>query len=261
MDNLVDKFKGIDTTDLPDFYVLTSPLDMALWVLLAAKDKLGIERLSADDISEVLVHSMEVSIKPRAIANAFNRSRGKKVHIITADSKIYYKIMKEGRDYLIGSVEETLFLQLHYFEPGKPYKSKKVLREKVFPLLSGPLKIVDPYCGIRTLDLVTEGNTQKIQLLTRLENISNKKKQEEFVREIAEFKTEHPIVEIRNWTKSELHDRYIISESSLVILGQSIKDLGTKESFAVVFERQHFESIFDDLLSAFNRRWNGAELI
>jgi hypothetical protein len=233
---------------------------MALWVLRVGKDKLGITQMSADDISDVLVQAKERSIKPRAISNAFNRTRGKKIHINTVGSKIYYQIMKEGRDHLIRGSKEELCLQLHYFEPGKPYKNKSILRDKVFPLLSGSLKIVDPYCGIRTLDLIAK-STQKVQLLTRIESLNNKKKQEEFVREFAEFKIEHQEVEVRNWTKSELHDRYILSKNSLVILGQSIKDLGTKESFAVVFARQHFENIFDDLLSAFNRRWQEAESI
>ncbi len=256
---LLEKFRKVETDGLPEFYSLTSPLDMALWVLLAGKDKLEIAKMSADDISDVLVQNKERSVMPRAIANAFNRA-GKKVHVITVESKAYYQIMKEGRDHLIQNSKES-HLQLHYFEPGKPYKNKSVLREKVFPLLSGQLKIVDPYCGIRTLDLVKNARTQKVQLLTRLSSLNNKKKQEEFIREFAEFKIEHPDVEIRDWTKSELHDRYILSKSSLVILGQSIKDLGTKESFGVILERQHFENIFDDLLSAFNRRWQGAESI
>ena len=257
MSGLVDGFKRLDTSDLPDFYGLTSPLDMALWVLLVAKDKLGIEQLAADDIADVLVQAKERSTTPQAIANAFNRASGKKIHIITGGSKAYYQIMKEGRDHLIRDSKEASLL-LHYFEPGKPYKNKSVLRENIFPSLGGPLKIVDPYCGIRTLDLVISTNAQKVQLLTRLANLNNKKKEEEFVREFAEFKIEHPEVEIRNWTKSELHDRYILSESSLVILGQSIKDLGTKESFAVIFAQQHFKNIFDDILSAFNRRWQDA---
>ena len=260
MSGLVDGFKRLDTSDLPDFYGLTSPLDMALWVLLVAKDKLGIEQLAADDIADVLVQAKERSTTPQAIANAFNRASGKKIHIITGGPKAYYQIMKEGRDHLIRGSEEASLL-LHYFEPGKPYQNKSILREKVLPLLGGPLKIVDPYCGIRTLDLVVNANTEKVQLLTQLSSLNNKKKEEEFVREFAEFKIEHPEVEIRNWTKSELHDRYILSENSLVILGQSIKDLGTKESFAVVFARQHFGNIFDDILSAFNRRWQGAEPI
>jgi hypothetical protein len=259
MDNIVDKFLKVVTDDLPDFYSLILPLDMALWVLLVGKDKLGITQISADDISDVLVQAKERSVSSRAITNAFNRC-GKKVHIHDLGSKTYYEIMKEGRDHLMRR-EIKGNLQLYYFEPGKPYKNKSVLREKVFPSLGGPLKVVDPYCSIRTLDLIKITSSQKIQLLTRLANLNNKKKEEEFIREFAEFKIEHPNVEIRNWTKSELHDRYILSTSFLVILGQSIKDIGTKESFAVVFAQQNFKNIFDDILSAFNRRWQDAELI
>jgi hypothetical protein len=260
MCNLVEKFKKADTSDLLDLDSLITPLDMALWVLLTAKDKYGIDRLSAEDIAVILVEAKERSVTHRAIANAFNRAKGKKVHVSNVDSKALYQIMKKGRDHLLQKAGADS-IQVYHFEPGRRYTSKSILRRNVLSELKGGLKIVDPYCGIGTLDLIISAGAQKVQLLTRLASLNNKKKQDEFLRDFNEFKTEHQGVEVRDWKESELHDRYILSNRSLVILGQSIKDVGAKESFAVVFERKHFESMVADLEGAFDRRWKIATII
>ena len=47
MDNVEDiiaEFKKVDISDLPDFYNYRKPLEMGLWVLWGAKDKLGIKK-------------------------------------------------------------------------------------------------------------------------------------------------------------------------------------------------------------------------
>ena len=162
MCNIVEKFKKVDTSGLPDLDSLTTPLDMALWVLLTAKDKYGIDRLSAEDIAVILVEAKERSVTNRAIANAFNRAKGKKVHVSTVDSKALYQIMKKGRDHLLQkAVVDSI--QMYHFEPGQRYTSKSILRRNVLSELKGGLKIVDPYCGIGTLDLIISAGAQKVR--------------------------------------------------------------------------------------------------
>ena len=53
-------------------------------------------------------------------------------------------------------------------------------------------------------------------------------------------------------------DRYIISSDSLVILGHSIKDIGSKESFAVTLSSHTNKNIVEALTENFNRRWKKA---
>jgi hypothetical protein len=69
------------------------------------------------------------------------------------------------------------------------------------------------------------------------------------------FKSEYPDVEFRSYSRSEIHDRYIMSPEKLVILGYSLKDLGAKESFAIVLDKKTSRDVFDALTQNFNRRW------
>ena len=56
-------------------------------------------------------------------------------------------------------------------------------------------------------------------------------------------------------TASDIHDRYIISSDSLVILGHSIKDLGGSESFAVKLDKNLIADMYETVKSNFDRRW------
>lgn len=51
---------------------------------------------------------------------------------------------------------------------------------------------------------------------------------EQIIREIEEFKKENKNFEIKNYINHDIHDRYIISENSVIIPGHGIKDLGKK---------------------------------
>jgi len=160
--------------------------------------------------------------------------------------------MKPGKDYLIpqeGSIE------VFYFEPGKRYTSKRLLSKKILDSLKGELKIVDPYCGERTLDVLKDVKNRAIKFLTKVGNLREKERNQ-FLRELRDFKSENPNkIKFGNYSHTDIHDRYIISSESLVILGHSIKDLGAKESFAIILNKDTNRNIFDALLENFNRRW------
>ena len=81
------------------------------------------------------------------------------------------------------------------------------------------------------------------------------KARERFLRELKDFKSENPDMEFRDYPSADLHDRDIISLSSLVILGHSIKDLGGKESFAIVLSEKISGSLIEALSESFDRRW------
>jgi hypothetical protein len=255
---LVQKFRGVDTSGLPEFTNYDKPLEMGLWVLWVAKEKLDITKLTAYQIADVLVQAMEVSIDPRAIVNSFNRAK-RKVHIYRDEKETYYGIMKPGKDHLIANAG-TGSIQVYYFEAGKRYYSKNVLANNILAELKGELKIVDPYCSARTLDILLKAQAKNVKFLTRLENLSKKDKNQ-FLRELNDFKSEHTNVEFRNYSNTDIHDRYVISSNALVILGYSMKDLGAKESFAVVFDKEANKNIFDALVESFNRRWKIASTL
>jgi len=257
---ILQEFRTVDTSEFPEFGEYDKPLERGMWILWVVKDKLRINRLSADKIAYLIVHAMEVSVSARAVTNAFNKTKDKKmIHTYKESGGIFYEIMKPGKQHLT-SQTSLGGVKLHYFEPGKKHTSKRILRESILDELKGELKIVDPYCDSGTLDILSKSKSRKIECLTRIENLRQKVK-ESFLRDLRDFKSEYPNVEFRSHSRSEIHDRYIISLDKLVILGYSLKDLGAKESFAIVLDKKTSRDIFDALVGNFNRRWKKASLI
>ena len=49
-----------------------------------------------------------------------------------------------------------------------------LLKNKIFDSLEGELKIVDPYCGERTLDILESIKGRPVKFLTRIENLRDR---------------------------------------------------------------------------------------
>lgn len=254
--NLTKDFSEVDTSDFPDLYNYERSLEMGLWILWVAKEKLHIKKLTAEQIASIIRDVKEISIDEKSINNAFNRAKGK-IHTYYEDEKVYFEIMKPGKDYLFSLVKRGS-IKLFYFEPEKRYSTKKILAENILEELKGELKIVDPYCGDRTLDILKDIKDQTVKFLTRLQNL-NEKNRNRLLRELQDFKSEYPNFEFRNYLNRDIHDRYVISQNFLVILGHSLKDLGSKESSAIVLENQANKNIVEALTENFNRRWKRSE--
>lgn len=257
--NIQQKYQEVDTSDLPSFDECQTPLDMALWVLRVAKDKVGIRRLSAQQISSILRDAHEVSIKTLSIIQALNKA-GNKVHRYREDKNVTYEIMKSGKEHLM-SLKGKGNLSVFYFEPEKRYSNKRLLVTDILEPLTGELRIVDPYCGERTLDVIKDVKGRPIKFLTRLENLNNEKAKGRFLRDLRDFKAENKNIEFRDYSNKDLHDRYIISPNSIVLLGHSMKDLGAKESFAIVLNEASSKNIYEALVENFNRRWKQSNII
>jgi hypothetical protein len=255
-EDIITSFKNVNAIDLPDFYNYTKPLEMGLWVLWVCKEKLHKDKLSAEEIAELIVKGKEISIDATSINNALNPAKGKR-HIHKENGKIYFEIMKPGKDYLL-SLVKIGSIDVFYFEPHKKFTSR-ILARNLLSSLKGELKIVDPYCGTRGLEILKELK-QPIQFLTQLDKLDSKDKKE-LLQNLPDFKSEFPNIEIRNYSNNELHDRYIISDDALVIFGHSIKDLGNKESFAIFFRKDYVKNINESLIEVFNRRWKEATVV
>lgn len=249
---LLKKFREVDTCDFPDFHRYETPLERSLWVLWVAKEKLQIKKLTAEQIASIIVEIKEVNVTSRSVTYSLNRA-GTKVYIYHENEEVYYKIMKSGEDYLVSQIKKGS-IEVFYFEPDKRYTSKRVLSKNILDSLKGELRIVDPYCGERTLDILNNVKNRVVKFLTRVENLREKARNR-FLRELQDFKSENPNMEFRNYPHTDIHDRYIISSELLVILGHSIKDLGGKESFAVILNKGTNKNIVEALIENFNKRW------
>lgn len=252
------RFKEANKSGIADFNACKKPLDMALWVLCVAKEKLGQKRLMAEQIAEIIIDTEEVSIAENSVTNALNRASDK-VHRYYENGNTYYEIMKPGKACLL-SLQKSDLVNAFYFEPDTRYTAKTLLKNQVLSGLTGCLKIVDPYCSERTLDLLANLKDKTTKVLTRLDNLRERDKSI-FVHDVADFKAENPNIEFRNYPNTDIHDRYIISEDKVVLIGHSIKDLGAKESFAVVLGREYYREIYEALNSNFTSRWNISSVI
>jgi hypothetical protein len=253
-----EKFEGIDTSDLPDFHGYETALERGLWILWAAKEKCQIKRLTAEQIAYVIRDMHEVSVDAKSITNSFNRA-GDKVHTYHEGGQVYFEIMKSGKEYLVSQAKEGS-VHVVYFEAGKPYTSKRLLSKNILAGLTGELRIVDPYSSERTLDVLRDIENEHSKFLTRLDNLRDKEKGR-FLRELRDFKSERPNIEFRNCRSSDIHDRYIISSDSLVLLGHSIKDLGGKESFAITLNRDASKNIVEAVAENFDGRWRQSDAL
>lgn len=249
---LFKKFVEVDTSDFPDFDSYKKPLERGLWILWVAKEKLEIKTLTTEQIASIIRDVEEISIDAKSITKSFNRARDK-IHTYREDDKIYFEIMKPGKDHLLSQVRPGS-IEVFYFEPDKRYTSKRLLSKNVLNNLKGELRIVDPYCGERTLDILKDFKNGHVKLLTRLDNL-RENKGKRFIRELQDFKSENSNIEFRNYPNTDIHDRYIISSEFLVILGHSIKDLGSKESFAIILNKDTNKNIVEALIENFDRRW------
>lgn len=252
--SIVRKFSKADTSDLSPFEDCQTIIQQTLWVLWVGKDKLKQRRMSTEQVSSILREVKEVSIRPASITQALNRA-GDKIHCYRDGGQIFYEIMKSGKDYLMSPKSQGT-LEVFYFEPGQRYSSKRILVTGILESLTGELRIVDPYCGERTLDVIKDVKARPIKFLTRLGNINNANVKSRFLRELRDFKLENTDIEFRDYPNTDLHDRYIISLDRVVLIGHSIKDLGAKESFAIVLNQASSQNIYEALGENFDRRWN-----
>lgn len=224
---------------------------------------------------EILSKNLIEKLKYLGIGSLQNLSRNLKKHkqfimVGKGSSTFSYKITYPGIQKGISiineltgvktspPIEEPPLINLHYFESNKPYTSKKILSQEILGTLKGEIKFVDPYCGDRTLHLLKSAEKNPVKILTNTKNLGRNEKQ--FLYDLKDFKKENPTLnfEIRNYPSKDLHDRYIISPDSLVLIGHSIKDLGNKESFAIKIGKVVNEVVYNDLNDNFDTRWNNA---
>ena len=116
------------------------------------------------------------------------------------------------------------------------------------------MDVFNPYLSARTLDVLSNYSGKEINILTSIDNLRPQDKSQ-FIREYKDFKKENSKIEIKDYSSSELHDRYILSKNFLIILGHGIKDLGNRDSFAIVLDKKVSTNIIESLTEVFDRRW------
>lgn len=121
---------------------------------------------------------------------------------------------------------------------------------------SESIKIVDKFYSRDSLDVIEEfASSRPIQFLTS--QLTGNENQNKFKKELNRFKREYSNFEVRIYPKGyELHDRYIITNDFLILVGRGLQDLGGKESFVIALKDNVVKDIKKSTLLNFEERWN-----
>jgi hypothetical protein len=140
-----------------------------------------------------------------------------------------------------------------YAEPGKPWKAKKELRD-LSKLMHGGLLVNDRYYGEKTLyTLETLADRRELVLFMTAETRENPMRLAGLFHDLMK---DNPNLEVRLYPKKyELHDRYILSDNALLLVGHGIKDLGGSESFLVWLDSSLAAEAISMAKACFLDRW------
>jgi len=128
---------------------------------------------------------------------------------------------------------------------------------KIIEKLAGNLCIVDPFYGRGTFYALEKfGKGRKIRFLSGQLGYDEQQNVSRFEQDLKRFKKEFPNMELKKYPKFwELHDRYIIADNALVLIGYGIKDLANKESFVVFLPKVLVEPFLPKFKEVFEDRW------
>lgn len=247
---LLAKFADLDNQLKHALAAESSPLLLSLAALELADREAGVQRLTAKDIVACL-EAAGVAVKRTSVVRALARA-GNKISTSKDESgDTSYRLMTQGRR----DVEQLLAkdsLSVVRIEGGKPHTARQHLGE-LLAQLTGIIRICDPYYGQRTLETLDYlSRATSIRFLTSRTNESGLKVRGAF----NDFAKERKNVEFGVLNPpNDLHDRYVLAEDSLLLVGHGLKDIGGKESFVVRIDRNLAPDLLDTLIASFDARW------
>jgi len=240
---LRNRYGAVDVSGYPDVHLLTDDLDVALWVLLVGSEKLEIESLTAAEIAEVATHTFRRGLTRQRAASSLRLER-KLVTRTPGTTPTRFIILRAGIDRVKGHQTDVVVV-----DPVNAFTALRRL-DAILSCVKGEAKMCDPYIDDKTLLALTSvPTTVKIKLLTL--NVSDPS---QFRRRFQAYHKEYGNLEIRVSSSTDLHDRYLIDQSQMWLLGQSLNGIGKKQSFIVAMG-QDTRAAMD---RAFTERWNRA---
>jgi hypothetical protein len=254
--SLLEAFKSLDPTVKEALADISSPLILSFAAIDLAYHTCNIESLTAEHITACL-EAAGVFVKKESVLRSLARAGDRISPKETIDGEISYRLMTKGKRELPDLLSETT-LSVVRVEAGKPRTARFQLGS-ILSKLNGIVKICDPYYGIRSfdsLDEIPKGCTIKFLSV----NASDKGTKLSGV--IKDFKRENPGFELRILKPPiSIHDRYIITEKELLLLGHGLKDIGSKESFMIRLEADMAKDLIKELNTSFDNLWNKAQVV
>jgi len=157
-------------------------------------------------------------------------------------------VLKDGSNTLFFTGSEA------WSDPNKNFP-------KMIEILEGDLCIVDPFFGIGTFYVLEKfGKNRKIRFLTS--NLGREEQNDltKFQTHLRKFRKEFKKIEIKKHRGFDLHDRYIIADNALVVVGHGFKDMAEdRESFVVFLPKILVTKFLPSLKQKFEERWKKSD--
>jgi len=225
-------------------HLLPDVLSISLWVIEYLSDKKA-DRFGSTEIAKYIVDNLGISTSKQAVQAALMKAAKEKFCHKERDG---FKIMKNGQEELLKQMKKERATLL---EPGKPF-SAGVELGNIFSQMVGVVRFSDPYVDDKTLDIIYKHfSDAKLSIKILTSQITNEAR---FKRDLEKMKVEGINIEVRKINKSVLHDRYFIDDKHFWLSGNSLNNLGKKESFIVMLS----DGIRQSMLQTFNSRWQSA---
>lgn len=128
---------------------------------------------------------------------------------------------------------------------------------KILDALKGNLCVVDQFYGNGTFSTLAKfGKGREVRFLSAKLGNEEQKNITDFNINLKKFKSQFKNIKLREYDKFwELHDRYIIADNALVVIGYGVKDFGNKESFVIFLPKKEVVSFLPVLKRIFEKRW------
>ena len=254
--SLLEAFAGLDEAARDALADVDSSLLLSFASLDIAQTEAGVERLTAEHIVACL-EAAGVAVKKTSISRALARAGGRVSTSRSEDGETQYKLMTKGKKEIEGLLGGELMTVMRV-EGGQPRTARRRLGDMLAEL-NGVVRVCDPYYGLRTLDTLDYIPKKcPVRFLTSKTSDPAVKTTNAF----HDFTKERPKSEFRLAANpSQLHDRYVLTAESLLILGHGLKDIGSKESFIIRLDRSLATDLLSELSNAFDVHWKAGSVL
>ena len=134
---------------------------------------------------------------------------------------------------------------------------------KIISTLKGDLCVVDQFYGNGTFSTLSKfGKERRVRFLSAKLGDEEQKNITNFDINLKKFKSQFKNIKLKKYDEFwELHDRYIIADNALVVVGYGIKDFGNKESFVIFLPIKAVSNFLPVLKKIFEKRWKKSNYI
>jgi hypothetical protein len=214
----------------------------------------GVERQTAAEIARAL-EELGIAINATGVRNTLDSAA-------TSSPRLVARSVSRPRSYRLTQPGERAIdavlggnVVMVRIEADKPLTAR-IRLAAVLHDLQGAVRVTDPYYGARTADALTAfAKASDVRLLTG--TCGGGENEGAARRVLTEVTREFPKVQIRVAPTKELpHDRFVLTDDEMIIIGHGFKDIGYRESFVIRIPRSALPDTASQASIAFDGLWS-----